>query len=98
MYYCIESRTNFSTVMCVFHFQRYSVGTLSNDHDNHGSKNVAKKLICVLSNLIASVWTRSICQMQATFPGVEFLRILFKFKKRKENSSSYVHVLHKTSN
>ena len=57
-----------------------------------------KKWICVLSNLIASIWTRSICQMQATFPGVEFLRILFRFKKRKENSSSYVHVLHKTSN
>ena len=36
--------------------------------------------------------------MQATFPGVEFLRILFRLKKRKENSSSYVHVLHKTSN
>ena len=54
-----------------------------------------KKWICVLSNLIASIWTRSICQMQATFPGVEFLRILFGFKKRKENSSSYVHVLHK---
>ena len=33
--------------------------------------------------------------MQATFPGVEFLRILFNFKKRKENSSSYVHVLSK---
>ena len=33
--------------------------------------------------------------MQATFPGVEFVRILFRFKKRKENSSSYVHVLHK---
>ena len=32
------------------------------------------------------------------FPGVELLRILFKFKKRKENSSWYVHVLHKTSN
>ena len=31
--------------------------------------------------------------MQATFPGVEFLRILFRFKKRKENSSLYVHVL-----
>ena len=29
--------------------------------------------------------------MQATFPGVEFLRIFFKFKKRKETSSSYVH-------
>ena len=28
---------------------------------------------------------RSIGQMQAAFPGVEFLRILFKFEKRKEN-------------
>ena len=36
--------------------------------------------------------------MQATFPGIEFLRIFFKLKKRKESSSSYVHVLHKTSN
>ena len=26
------------------------------------------------------------------------LRILFRFKKRKENSSSYVHVLHKAAN
>ena len=36
------------------------------------------------------------------FPGVEFLRILsavlFRFKKGKENLSSYVHVLHKTEN
>ena len=32
------------------------------------------------------------------FSGVEFLRILFKFKKRKETSSSYVHVLDKKSN
>ena len=44
---------------------------------------------------MASIWTRSICQMQATFPGVELVRILFNFKKRKENSSSYVHVLRK---
>ena len=37
--------------------------------------------------------------MRATIPGVEFSRILFRFKKRKENLSSYyVHVLHKTSN
>ena len=28
----------------------------------------------------------------------ELLRILFRFKKRKGNSLSYVHVLHKTSN
>ena len=34
---------------------------------------------------VASIWTSSICQMQATFPGAEFLRILFRFKKRKEN-------------
>ena len=34
----------------------------------------------------------------ATFAGVEFLRILLKFKKRKENLSSYVHVIHKTTN
>ena len=70
--------------------------TLSND-DEDGSENVAKKIKYVLSNLIASIWTRSICQVQATFPGVELLRIIFKFKKRKENLS-YVHVLHKTSN
>ena len=71
------------------------IRTLCND-DNDGSENVAKKKN--LSNLIASIWTRSICQMQSTFPGVEFLTILFKLKKRKESSSSYVHVLHKTSN
>ena len=68
------------------------LGTLGN------SENVAKKRICILSNLIVSIWTCSKCQMQVTFPGVEFLRILIKFKKRKENSSSYVHVLHKTIN
>ena len=28
--------------------------------------------------------------MQATFPGVEFLKILFKFKTKKEDSSSYI--------
>ena len=66
-------------------------------HD--GSENVGKKKwICVFSNLIASIWTRSLCQMQATFPGVEFLRILFWFKKRKNKSSSHVHVLYKTAN
>ena len=37
-------------------------GTLSKDDDD-GSENVAKKRICVLSNLISSTWTRSICQM-----------------------------------
>ena len=71
-----------------------------NDYDD-GSENVAKKRICVLSNSVASIWTRSLCQMQATFPGENLNSYgfqLFKFKKRKENSSSYVHILHKTSN
>ena len=74
-------------------------GTLSKDDDD-GNENVGKKKkwIDVFSNLIASIWTRSICQMQATFPGVEFLRSLLRFKKRKENSSLYVYFLHKTSN
>ena len=73
------------------------LGTLSKDDDD-GSGNVGKKINCVLSNLIASILTRSICQVQATFLGVEFLRILFRFKKSKENSSSCVHDLHKRAN
>ena len=75
--------------MTILAATKVKIGTLSNDD---GSENVGKKMN------FASIWTRSICQMQATFPGVEFLSILFKFKKRKENSSFYVHVLHKTSN
>ena len=59
-------------------------------------KTSVKKWICVLSNLIAPIWTCSICQIQATFPEVGFLKILFRFEKMKENSSSYV--LHKTWN
>ena len=53
-----------------------------------------KKWICILSNFIASILSRSICQTCATIPGVEFLSM---FKKWKENLSAYVHVLHKTS-
>ena len=34
--------------------------------------------------------------MQTIFSGVEFLRILSRFKKRMENSSLYVHVLQET--
>ena len=76
---------------------RNLLGTLNKDDDD-GSEKVGKNVNLGSFKLIASGWTRSICQMQATFPGVEFLRILFKFKKRKENSSSYVYVLHETSN
>ena len=59
----------------------YSIGTLSKDDDDGSENDSEKKGICVLSNLIASVWVRSICQMQATFPGVEFLRIFIQGQK-----------------
>ena len=64
--------------------------TLSKEEEeDDDSENVCKKI----NYVIASIWTCSICQMQATCP-----TILFRFKTRNENSSSYVHVLHKTSN
>ena len=58
-----------------------------------------KKLTCVLSNLITPIWTRSICQIKATFPGVEFLRILFRLKKMKEicHRMSMSSINHQTS-
>ena len=62
-------------------------------NDDDGCENIGKKM-----NLRSFKLHRSICQMQATFSGGEFLRILFRLKKMKENSSSYVHVLHKASN
>ena len=46
---------------------------------------------------MVSIWTCSMCRIQVTFPGVEFLRTLSRFKKRKENSSLCVHVLQKTN-
>ena len=71
------------------------------DDDDDGSENVAKKMnLCPFkdSNSIASVCTRSIsCQMETISPGVELLRTLSRFRKRMENSMSYVHVLHITS-
>ena len=74
----------------------YILGTLSDDDD--GCENVAKKMNLSSFKLNRVYLDPIKCQMQATFPGVECLRILCGFKKRKEDSSSYVHVLHKTSN
>ena len=67
------NRTEWSTIRSVI--IRVINDDDDDDDDDDGSENVAKKRTCVLSNSIASIWTRSICQMQATFPGVEFLRI-----------------------
>ena len=69
---------------------------LSND-DDEGSENVAKKMNLRSFKLIAYIWIRSVCQMEAIFPEVEFSRNLSRFIKRKGNSSCYVHVLYKTS-
>ena len=72
------------------------LGTLSSDEDD-SSENVAKKMN-LRSFKLNHVYLDPLNMSNAgDFPGVEFLRILFKFKKRKENSWSYVHVLHKTS-
>ena len=74
-----------------------TIGTLSKDDDD-GSGNVGKKMNLRSFKLNGVFGPAQYVKMQATFVKVEFLRILFRFKKRKENSSSYVHVLHKTAN
>ena len=57
-----------------------------------------KKRICVLSVLIEIIPTPLLCQMQASPPGVEFLRTISKCRKRNKISSLLVYVLHKTRN
>ena len=58
------------------------MGSLSNDDD--AVKTSVKKWICVRLNFIASISTRSIFQMTAIFPGVEFLRTLSNIQVKKE--------------
>ena len=82
---------NASTYAC-----HLRIGSLSNDNED-GSKNVDKKVIYVLSNYIASLWNRSICQIEAILLGVEFLRKFIQIQTEKGKSPSYVGVLNKTS-
>ena len=42
--------------------------------------------------------THSVCVMWPNYPGASVVRAALKFKKRKENLSSCVRVLHKTLN
>ena len=81
--------------MCGLPVHQLPIGTLGKDDDD-GSENVGKKMNWHSFELISCLFGPT--QMQVTFPGVEFSRILFRFKNRKENSSSYVHLLQKTSN
>ena len=62
------------------------IGSLSNDNSNgNGSKNITQKvnLCCFKHHHPYSTTTLLICQMLATFSGVEFYRTVSKFKKRK---------------
>ena len=45
--------------------------------------------------MIIPVLALLLYQVEANSPGVEFLRTLSKFKKRKKHSSSVVYILHK---
>ena len=74
----------------------YSQVVSTSNDDDEGSENVTKKRNLRPFKPYRVYLDRLICQMWAIFHGVEFLRTLSRFKKRKENSSSYVHVLHKT--
>ena len=77
--------------------QDYKKESFSNGEAD-GSENVPIKMDSrFFSNIITIIPTRFICQMQMKFPGVEFLKTAPKFRKRKKNSSSCVHVVHNTS-
>ena len=71
-------------------FLNEEIGTLSKDNED-GSENVGKKRN-LHSLKLNRVYLDPLNMSNAgEFPGVEFLRILFTFNKRKENSLSYVH-------
>ena len=74
------------------------LGTLSNDDDDDSAENVTKKMnLC--SFKLSQVYMDPLNMPSAgDFSWSWILKILFKFKNSKKNSSWYVHVLHKTSN
>ena len=57
------------------------LGTLRSD-DAKPAKTSLHKWICVLSVFFAITPTHVLCQRLANPPGVEFLRTIFKFRKR----------------
>ena len=75
------------------------LGTLSNDDDD-SAENVTKKMnLCSFKLSHDQVYMDPLNMPSASdFSWSWILKILFKFKNRKKNSSWYVHVLHKTSN
>ena len=62
------------------------------------AKTSLKKWTRVISIVNDIIPTHLLRQIKANSPGVEFKRAIFKFRKRKEILSSFVHFLHKTWN
>ena len=44
------------------------------------------------------IYTHLVCEMWSNYPGANVIGAALKFRKRNENLSSCVHVLHKTLN
>ena len=82
------------SVTALLYQLKETIGIFANGHYG-SSENLAKNINNVLSDLNASIWICLIFQMQGIFPGVEFLRTLSRFKRKKEKLFSNVHVLHK---
>ena len=55
--------------------------TLSKDDDD-GGETVSEKMN-LRSFKLNCIWTPSMCQMQATFPGVEFLKDFIQVQKEE---------------
>ena len=70
------------------------------DNDDGGSENVGKKSeFAFFQTLSRQFGPAQYVKCRRLFLELNSLkRILFRLKKRKENSSSYIHVLHKTAN
>ena len=84
---------------CYPHLEKQDrlLGSFSND-DGDGSENVTIKMNYAFSNVDAIIPTRiKNIKCRWNFPEVEFFKTAPKFRKRKNNSSSCVYVLHKTS-
>ena len=82
----------------IFSFYHF-LGSLSNDNDDD-SEHVAKNWIFVLSNFIASIWTRSICRMKAIFSWSWILKDFILVKNRCSRPPETLHweVVQWTSN
>ena len=69
------------------------LGSLSNEDDYDSIENVAKRMRFASFQTSSRLFAPA-QQLYAIFPEVKFLRTSSRFKKTKENSSSYFHLRH----